>query len=214
MKLCGVFSFAIVALFAALIVGVSPRAAWCAAADNNSDDLVGTIATLLGDQDKDIRALGLQQVREAAKGTKATEQFAALLPKLPPDAQVGLLDALADRGDKAARPAVLELLKSRDKSIHDAAMRALGSLGEAADVPSMVRELNGRTGPGQVAVRASLMHLPGRAVDAAIADELKGAKPEIRAELIQFLGARARSAPFQACSSQPKIPTTGCAGQQ
>ena len=72
------------------------------------DDLVGTIVNLVSDKDKDLRALGFQQVRESAKGSKATLQFAALLPKLSADAQPGLLDALADRGDKAARPAVLE----------------------------------------------------------------------------------------------------------
>jgi len=61
------------------------------------DDLVQTVSNLISDKDKDVRAVGLEQVREEVKGTEATRRFAALLPKLSPDAQTGLLQALADR---------------------------------------------------------------------------------------------------------------------
>ena len=59
---------------------------------------------------------------------------------LPPDAQVGLLGALADRGDTAAHPAVLKLLAaSRDESVRVAAIGALGSLGEPSDWRQLVQ---------------------------------------------------------------------------
>ena len=74
------------------------------------DDLVQTVSNLVSDKDKDVRALGLEQVRDEVKGPEATRRFAALLPKLAAEAQVGLLGALAERGDAAARPAVLDLL--------------------------------------------------------------------------------------------------------
>ena len=183
-----VLVFAVSAIIGLAVVVVS-LAGRIAAADDDGD-LVGTIVGLVSDKDKDIRALGLQQVREAAKGAKATRQFAALLPKLPPDAQIGLLDALADRGDKAARPAVLELLKSHDEQVHDASLHALGSLGEAPDIPLMVKSLSAPAAPEQAVARASLTHLPGQAIDAAVAGELKGATPKIRAELIEILAAR------------------------
>jgi HEAT repeat protein len=103
--------------------------AFVRAADDSADQLVPLVINLLTDKDKDVRALGLQQVREEAKGTAATKQFAALLPKLAPDAQAALLAALADRGDTAARPAVLEMLKSGDESVRAAAIHALGPFG-------------------------------------------------------------------------------------
>ena len=194
MKRCGFLVFAIFGLL--FVVGFVGRL--CAADDKDAgggDDVVGTIVDLLNDKDKDIRALGFQQVREAAKGEKATQKFAALLPKLSAESEVGLLDALADRGDKAARPAVLEMLKSAgerkaDEQVEDAALRALGSLGEAADMPLLVKTLGKPVASEQTAARASLTHLPGQAIDTAIADELKGTTPKIRAELIEILAAR------------------------
>ncbi len=56
-----------------------------------SDELVKMVISLLGEKDKDLRALGLEQVRTEAKGEAATKQFAALLPTLPPESQVGLI---------------------------------------------------------------------------------------------------------------------------
>ena len=104
-------------------------------ADEETDnELVQMVVNLLNDKDKDVRALGLEQVRTAAKSPAATQQFAAQLPKLPRDAQVGLLSALADRGDPVARPAVLDVLAtSRDEPVRLAAIGAVGFLGEPAD---------------------------------------------------------------------------------
>ena len=47
-----------------------------------ADPLLQMVAELLSNPDRDLRALGLQHVREAAPGEAATKQFAALLPKL------------------------------------------------------------------------------------------------------------------------------------
>jgi HEAT repeat protein len=166
------------------------------AAPEPGDDLVQMIVNLLSDKDREMRAVGLQQVREQAKGSAATKRFAALLPKLPPDAQAGLLDALGDRGDPSARPAVLDILKSGDhladgaRPVRAAALRALGSLGEADDVPLLAQSLTAAPGPEKAAARASLIRLRGQAVNAAIVAELKRAKPEVRAELLGVLPAR------------------------
>src|SRR5687768_8973787 len=104
---------AIACLAAALSLAASSFAA-----DETDDPLVPMVVTLLSDPDKDVRALGLDQVRTAAPGLAATRQFAQQLSQLPPDAQVGLLSALADRGDSVAREAVLETLaKSQNDDV-------------------------------------------------------------------------------------------------
>ena len=160
------------------------------AAAESSDDLVQTIAGLLCDQDKDMRALGLQQVRQRARGPAATKRFAALLPKLQPEAQAGLLDVLADRGDATARSAVLEMLAGPAPQVRAAALRALGSFGAAADVPLLVQSLATAAGPEKSAAKASLTRLRGEAAGLAIAAQLKPAQEQLCVELLGILAAR------------------------
>ena len=78
-------------ILTSLVVGV------LSAAEDAGDELVQMIISLISDKDRDMRTVGLQQVREEAKGPAATRRFAALLPKLPAESQAGLLDALGDR---------------------------------------------------------------------------------------------------------------------
>gem|GEM_PF-3976642 len=121
-----------------LLCASIPLALWLAASARHlsaeekgeaGDELVKMVLTLLSDKDKDVRAIGFEQVRSEAKGAAATKEFADRLPKLPGDAQIGLLAALSDRGDAAARPAVLEILKtSREEPVRVAAIRAIGGL--------------------------------------------------------------------------------------
>ena len=123
-----------------------------------------------------MRALGLEQVRTEAKGPAATRQFAAQLPKLPPDVQAALLGALADRGDPAARPAVVDLLAaSQDAAVRLAAIGALGFLGEPADSRLLLRLLTEGSPAEQDAARTALTRLPGESVSTAVAAELKQA---------------------------------------
>jgi len=67
------------------------------AADEPDDELVQMVVDLVSDKDADMRAVGLQQVREGAKGTATTKRFAALLPK-PCPGVVGQGDRRAAAG--------------------------------------------------------------------------------------------------------------------
>jgi HEAT repeat protein len=165
--------------------------AMLSAASGSDDELVQLVINLLGEKDKELRALGFDQVRSEAKGAAATKRFAEQLSKLPAEAQVGLLSALADRGDSAARPAVLDLLKkSNDESVKVAAIGALGSLGEPADLPLLVGSLTSGSKAQQAAARASLVRMRGEAVPAAIVAEMKRAEPPARVALIEVLTTR------------------------
>lgn len=173
------------------LVALSGATVKSAAAQEAGDDLVQLIVNLLSDKDKDVRALGFEQVRTEAKGPTATKQFAAQLAKLPPEAQVGLLSALADRGDPAARPAVLDMLAaSREESVRVATIAALGALGEVADLRSLLLRLEQGTPAEQAAARTSLVRLPGPSVPGAMAAELQRAKPALRVTLIGILATR------------------------
>jgi HEAT repeat protein len=69
--------------------------------------------------------------------------FARELPRLPPQEQVLLLEALAIRGDAGALAAATESLKATNGTVRIAAVMALGRLGDAATVPSLAEALTG-----------------------------------------------------------------------
>lgn len=157
----------------------------------DSSDLVNLAIGLFADQDKDLRALGFDQVRNEAPGEAATRAFAAELPKLSADAQVGLLSALADRGDAAARLAVLKLLETKaDESVKVAAIVALGKLGNSEDVTFLVAQLANASASVKAAARTSLTTLPGELTPTTIAAALKSSSPELCVTLIEILAAR------------------------
>jgi len=161
-----------------------------AAEQGQSDALVQMIVELVNDSDRDMQALGLQQVREEAAGEAATKTFAALLPKLPPDAQAGLLEALGDRKDAAARPAVLEMLASSEEAVRAAALRALGALGTAAEVPLLAGKLDSGSELEKKAARQSLIRLRPADANRAIVAALGEGKPNVRVQLLDVLATR------------------------
>lgn len=159
-----------------------------------SADLVQLILNLLNDTDKDLRALGFDQVRTEVKGNAATQKFAALLTGMQPDGQVGLLNALADRGDATARPTIINLLNnSTDELVHVAAIQAIGSLGQQADVALLVDRLTKGSAAEQNAAKASLVRLPGDTTPAEIvaqANSTPTPPTPIRLALIEILASR------------------------
>ena len=81
------------------------------------------------------------------------------------------------------------MFKSPDGRVRIAATAAIGSLGDARDVPRLAG-LCDRRRAGSGGRPGRLVHLAGREVDAAIADEVPKAKPGVRVELIGVLVSR------------------------
>ena len=162
-----------------------------AVADEPSPDLVKMVVGLLHEKDKDLRAVGLDQVRGEIKGTTATATFASELPKLSPEAQAGLISALADRGDAAALPGVLALMNgSTDKAVRTAAVRALGKLGTAEQVPALTALLTDKSAGLSAAARESLTALTGTDVVKTIVVGLHQANEPTQIALIEILNTR------------------------
>ena len=161
-----------------------------AAAQEPTEDAIKMIVDLVSDADRDMRALGLQQVREEARGEKATRRFAELLAKLAPEAQASLLEALGDRGDPVARPAVVEMLKSREEGVRVAALRALGNLGSEKEVRLLAEKAAAGPEREKAAARASLVRLRGEGASAAILAAMRGAAPGEKAVLLGVLADR------------------------
>ena len=156
-----------------------------------SDELVKMIVKLIGDSDREFRAAGLDQVRTSAKGAAATQTFANQLKTLDAEHQIALLSALSDRGDVAARTAVVELIaSSKDESVCASAINSLGRLGTAADLPLLIKTLSAASGAEQSAARRSLVQMVGDSINKTLAAELKSSAPGAKSALIEILATR------------------------
>ena len=173
------------------LLSVLPTASLRAADEKPSDEFVKMIVKLIGDSDREFRAAGLDQIRTSAKGPAATQTFAAQLTKLDAEHQIALLSALSDRGDVAARIAVVELIaSSKDESVRASAINSLGRLGTAADLPLLIKTLSAASGAEQSAARRSLVQMVGDSINKTLAAELKSSAPGVKSALIEILATR------------------------
>ena len=158
----------------------------------DDDELLDLITQWLSGSDADLRTLAFEQVRTDVPGAAATEKFAQLLPELPMEAQVGLLTALAERRDPAARTAVLAVTQQSDQaSVRVAGLRALGELGTAEELPLLVAGLSAADVNERAAAFTSLTRLPGADALAALGREIQAPKvTATRVTLIEIAAQR------------------------
>jgi HEAT repeat protein len=161
------------------------------------DKAVSMVLAALSGGDAGPRAVALGYIREIP-GAAATKAFAEQLPKLSPEVQALLLDALADRGDAAAGPAAVAATKSSDGRVRVAALRALAKLGDASSVALLGKSAAGADAAEADAARFSLSFLRGQGVDSAILDGLKDTDPKVRVELIKAIYSRRPAAALPA----------------
>jgi hypothetical protein len=169
---------------------------WCplrqpaGAAEPAPQDAVQMTIDLLTRDDADFRAIGLDRVRYGLKGEATTQQLAGLLSKLAPARQLELTAALADRGDRAALPAVMALLHaSQEPAVRGAAVQALAALGGGPEVAALIRSL-AAADPEKAAARRALTVIRGAEATAAIVAASQQADPGLRPTLIDILADR------------------------
>jgi len=151
------------------------------------DEAVDMIVELLNDSDNDMRMLALQQIRESVPGNDATKRFVALLPTLPPDVQLKLIDALGERGDTAARPVILEMLNSESADMRAMAALTLPNLARPADIHILAKLAATGSAQEKEAARHSLRQLRGNEMNTAMTEALRDAGAQPRIELISAL---------------------------
>ena len=174
-------------LCVALLVAMASS---CTRSCRAADDPVALVVDLVGRDDADFRAIGLDRIRHAARGEAATRTFAGLLPTQAPERQIALVRALADRGDAAALPGLTALLgSSADAGVRAAAIAALGVLGSGGEVPVLTKALSAAD-PERAAARRALTILRGNDAVAQLVEALKAAAPGLRPVLIDILADR------------------------
>ena len=159
-------------------------------ADAGGQETVPLVIAALRDENRMVRTTARSCVR-TMKGQGVTELFAGELPKTPPDEQVLLIGALADRGDAAALPAITIAAKSANTEVRKAVLQAVGKLGDASSVGYLVKAATeGVSSEEKSTAINSLKMLRGSRVDDAIVKSMQHSQPSVRSQLIQVLFER------------------------
>jgi HEAT repeat protein len=157
----------------------------------NSADLV--LAALTG-KDPSMQVAAVQAARAAAGDAKLAAALVAQLPKAAPPLRVMLIELLAAQGAKDALAEVTKQARAEDPAVRQAAIAALGALGDAGTVELLAALAAEAKGPERDAARGSLVRLKGKDIDAAMLALLKKTGPPQRVELIAALRERGATA--------------------
>jgi len=152
-------------------------------------EVVSVVGGLLSDDDPQWRGTAARMVVDTP-GVEVTTAFAGRLDVLPDEAQILMIEALAERGDAAAGPAVIAVISRAETPVRRAAVRALGELGEASTVALLASLAAAPDGDTVDDARASLDRLRAEGVDVAIVAVMEQGSPGVRCELARSLGAR------------------------
>lgn len=121
----------------------------------------------------------------------ASDRFAAAMPKLAPELQAFLIEALAARGDGSARGAIRNAAGSSDARLRLVAFAALGRLNDSASASLLCAQLSKtQDAVEREAIIAALAQLRGSAVDEAILGGIQQSGGEAKRELISLAGRR------------------------
>lgn len=143
----------------------------------------------INDADATIRAAAVQAARQAP--TKApAEALVALLPTLEPGSQVQVLGLVADRGDLSSVPAVVTMLKSQDRSVQQAAIETLTTLGGDTAAEGLLSFAANAEKDSQEAAGRGLALMVGPLVEEVIATHAASGDTKSRALAIGLLARR------------------------
>ena len=152
----------------------------------------------LHNSDASMFGVALWVAQRELPGAETTRALAAELDKLPAERQALLIQALGNRGDPAALPAMLAAVKSAEKDVRLAAIRSLPKIGDASVIPPLIEALAGADAETSQAAQDSLSKLPGKETDAAVASLLDSAEQARRLTAIELVGRRRMSSAIPA----------------
>lgn len=153
------------------------------------DNAENAILELLGSDDVRLRQAAAMFIVQMPDSISA-RALAERLPSLEPANQELLLNSLKTRGDKAAAPAVENLVSAEAESVRIAAINTLGVIGKASSAELLLSKAAGQGREARAASEA-LVNMAGDDVEECIVDAArKTGTPQIRAEAIDILVQR------------------------
>ena len=151
------------------------------------------ILSALQSDDPALWNAALPAVRETAQ-PRITKDCAALLGRAPKALLPGLIEALAQRGDRSIAPALAPLAADPDPGISMAAIQALAHVGDGASVPALVSVAAHGAEPNASAAILALGRLNAPDVSTALLARLQGADATETAVVAQVMGQRREDA--------------------
>ena len=153
------------------------------------DDGIPMLLEQLRSPDARTAGMALRTARELP-GKKATAAIAGELRKASPERQPLLLLALADRGDAAALPSVVDAARSGSPELRLVAVGVLEKLGNLPSVPVLIECATDANAKLSEAAAAALVRLPGEGVDADLLSRLSKSSGKQREVLIRVSAQR------------------------
>jgi HEAT repeat protein len=138
-----------------------------------NEGAVPIVVEMLKSEDRQAMVMGGGLARQL-RGGNATRTLAEALGSLKPEAQEVLIAALADRADAAAKPAIVAAATSPEATVRIAALRALASVGDAADVPMLLDKASKGQNNEREAARLALSRIRGNEVNSAVLKGISG----------------------------------------
>ncbi|MCX6923353.1 MAG: HEAT repeat domain-containing protein [Verrucomicrobia bacterium] len=156
------------------------------------ESAVPLIVQTLGSADKLMKRAALTAVVEVP-GHAVTAAFAQQLADLAPEAKVTLLRAVAARGDSEGLTELVNKLATDENAmIREAAIAALGRVGDASSVPVLLAAL--KDGTNGARARQSLIELRGNGVAASLIQQFENGPDTQRPDVLSVLAERREAA--------------------
>ncbi len=131
------------------------------------------------------------QAAQLLPGPTVTAALTDPMKRLPVDNQILILQALGDRNDASALPAIIEITKSQDTTLRITALKTLGQLGNAAVVPVLFEAALDSQPEVASAAQSILAGLPeDPQIDAAVLDRAKTGPANTRLIAIDLTAQR------------------------
>lgn len=156
----------------------------------------------LRDKDFAVAAIAIRTSMELA-GPEVTQALAAELPKLSPDAQYIAIQALGNRGDAAAIPALQAAATSGPNNLRLAAIRSLIQIGNGASMPLIIELATGADAELAAVAQAGMASFSGKDADAAVIALLASPQAKLRGIAIDLIAQR------RITSALPELLKTG-----
>jgi HEAT repeat protein len=139
--------------------------------------------------DKAVFGIALRTARELP-GRDVTEALGAELDRTPPERQVMLLLALADRGDAEVLPKMLQVAQHGSKAVRVATLSLLDRFSDVSAVPVLLNAASEGDAELTKAAKATLTRMEGNPVDAALLARLPLANGMLRQLIIELAALR------------------------
>ncbi len=153
------------------------------------DKAVPVVLSTLAADEPLLQATAMQ-LASRLPGAAVTTALVERLPQLDAAGQVLLLDALAQRGDRAAAAAVQKLTAAEQEPVRVAAVSALATLGDAALVPRLLELAAAGSGTLPPAAQSALARMTGAGVEPALLALAGDGDAARRTALFRVLAAR------------------------